>query len=208
MNDVQTRSRPAKTAKYLLLGVLLCTVVGLVCFFAGRAAVRNSQGNTKLDAVVVENRLAQISELATVSYQYTNMAQFSSSNDFYGVTIPFTTKKFILSYDGEIKAGVDLSEAAVQVSEATVTVSLPAAKVLSHEIDESSIQVFDAKTSIFNPFTVEDFSSFQADQKAEMEQKALERGLLTQAAEQAHRSVQAMLSSLLGNDYVLTVYVN
>ena len=205
MNDTQARPRPVKTLKYLLLGVLLCAAIGLSCFFAGQTAARNSKDNAKLDAVVVENRLAQISELATVSYQYTNMAQFSSSNDFYGVTIPFTTKKFILTYDGEIKAGVDLSQAAVTADDTAVTVTLPAPRILSHEIDENSIEVFDEKTSIFNPFTVEDFSSFQADQKVEMEQKAMEKGLLTQAAEKAAGSVSALLSPLIPEGCELVV---
>lgn len=206
MNDTKARPRPMKTVKYLLLGVLLCAGVGFACFLLGQAAERNSRDNAQLDAVVVESRLALISELATASYQYTNMGQFSSSNDFYGVTIPFTTKSFILSYDGEIKAGVDLSQAEVEVLGDRVSVSLPAARVLSHEIDEDSIRIFDEKTSIFNPFTVEDFASFQADQKAEMERKALERGLLGQADLQAENSVRALLTPLLEGRYVLTIY--
>lgn len=205
MNDTQTRARPVKALKYILLGLLLCAVVGLCGFLAGQTALRNSQQNTKLDAVVIGNQLTQISELVTVSYQYTNMAQFTSSNDFYGVTIPFTTKKFILTYDGEIKAGVDLSQARVDVTDAAVTVTLPAPRLLSHEIREDSIEVFDEKTSIFNPFTVEDFSSFQADQKAEMEQKAVEKGLLEQAAEKANDSISALLAPMLPEEYELTV---
>ncbi len=205
MNDTQVRPRPVKALKYILLGLLLCAAVGLACFFAGQAAVRNSQENAKLDAVVVENRLTQISELATVSYQYTNMAQFSSSNDFYGVTLPFTTKEFILTYDGVIKAGVDLAQAKVTVGDTAATVILPAARILSHEIDEGSVEVFDEKTSIFNPFTVEDFASFQADQKAEMEAKALEKGLLAQAAEQAEKSVSALLTPILPEGWELVV---
>ena len=82
------------------------------------------------------------------------MAQFESSNDFYGVKIPFTTKSFILTYDGTVKAGVDLDGAEVSVSGTTVTITLPEAEILSHEIDEDSMEVFDEKTSIFNPFTV------------------------------------------------------
>ena len=85
--------------------------------------------------------------------------------------IPFTTKSFILTYDGTVKAGVDLDGAEVSVSGTTVTITLPEAEILSHEIDEDSMEVFDEKTSIFNPFTVEDFTSFQSDQKAAMEEK-------------------------------------
>ena len=107
------RLRPVKSMKYLSRGVLLCALVGLVCFFGGRMTAENREKSPHLDAVVLEAQLNQISQLATVSYHYTNMAQFENSNDFYGVAIPFTTKKFILTYDGEIKAGVDLSRAKI-----------------------------------------------------------------------------------------------
>ena len=50
-----------------------------------------------------------------------------SSNDFYGVKIPFTTKSFILTYDGTIKAGVDLEAAeessVLAVADGTVAAS-------------------------------------------------------------------------------------
>lgn len=207
MTDTQTptRPRPVKALKYLLLGLLLCVLVGLSCFLLGRSSTR--EGNTQLDAVVLETRLSQINELATVSYHYTNMAQFENSNDFYGVTIPFTTKKFILTYDGEIKAGVDLSQARVELSGETVTVTLPAAGILSHEIFEDTVEVFDEKTSIFNPFTVEDFSSFQADQKKAVEEKALSKGLLDEAAQQARSSIQALLTPALPDGYQITIQI-
>ena len=198
----KNRLRPFRTAKYLLLGVLLCAVAGTVCWFAGRGGVEET---TELDAVVLENQLTGISELASVTYSYTNMAQFKNSSEFYGMKVPFTTKSFILTYDGVIKAGVDLSAAEVRVSGTAVTVKLPEAAILSHEIDEDSVEVFDEKTSIFNPFTVEDMAAFQADQKQAMEAKALDKGLLTEAAEKAKISVEALLSAALPEGYTLTV---
>ena len=198
----KNRLRPFRTAKYLLLGVLLCAVVGTVCWFTGRGGVEET---TELDAVVLENQLTGISELASVTYSYTNMAQFRNSSEFYGMKVPFTTKSFILTYDGVIKAGVDLSAAEIRVSGTAVTVKLPEAAILSHEIDEDSVEVFDEKTSIFNPFTVEDMAAFQADQKQAMEAKALDKGLLTEAAEKAKISVEALLSAALPEGYTLTV---
>lgn len=205
MLETETRLPPLKTTKYLFLGVFLCAVIGLICFLGGRASAGGKAENTKLDAVVLETQLSELRELATVSYRYTNMAQFQNSSDFYGVKIPFTTKSFILTYDGEIKAGVDLGQAHIEVSGKTLTVRLPEAAILSHEIDEDSMEVFDEKTSIFNPFTVEDFSAFQADQKLAVEQKALDKGLLTEADQKARDSVTALLSPILPEGYRVLV---
>ncbi len=195
---------PLKTAKYLWLGILLCALVGGACFLGGRWSAGQSE-NTQIDAVVLQNQLTEIRELATVTYAYTNMAQFESSSDFYGVKVPFTTKSFILTYDGTIKAGVDLDGAAVDISGTTVTVTLPEARILSHEIDEDSVEVFDEKTSIFNPFTVEDFTSFQADQKAAMEERALSRGLLEEARSKAVSSVKQLLAAALPDTYTVEI---
>lgn len=195
---------PLKTAKYLWLGLLLCALVGGACFLGGRWSAGQSE-NTQIDAVVLQNQLTEIRELATVTYAYTNMAQFESSSDFYGVKVPFTTKSFILTYDGTIKAGVDLDGAAVDISGTTVTVTLPEARILSHEIDEDSVEVFDEKTSIFNPFTVEDFTSFQADQKAAMEERALSRGLLEEARSKAVSSVKQLLAAALPDTYTVEI---
>lgn len=195
---------PVKTLRYLVVGVVLCAAVGLAGFLGGRYAASH-QETPQLSAVVLEGRLAEISELASVTYTYTNMAQFENSDDFYGMKIPFTTKKFILSYDGTIKAGIDLGDVEIEVRDNDVTVTLPEAEVLSHEIDADSVEIFDEKTSIFNPFTIEDFTAFQAAQREVMEEKALQRGLLAQAREKAGNSVRLMLASVLPEEAHLTV---
>ena len=66
-------------------------------------------------------------------------------------------------------------------------------------------EVFDEKTSIFNPFTVEDFTSFQSDQKAAMEEKALSRGLLAEARAKAVSSVEQLFAAALPDTYTVTV---
>lgn len=200
-----TKLHPLKLVRTAALCAALCAAVGLVCFFVGRRCARDTAENTRLDAVVLETRLTEIRELAVVNYHYTNMAQFENGSDFYGVRIPFTTKRFILTYDGEIRAGIDLKRAGVEIREAEVLVTLPGAQILSHEINENSVEIFDEKTSIFNPFTVEDFTSFQAGQKAVMEQKAVEGGLLDEAAAQARDSVALLLSPLVPEGYTLSV---
>ena len=205
MSTVKEPLHPLRTARYLWLGILLCALVGGACFLGGRWSAGRSE-TAKIDTVVLQNQLSEIRELATVTYAYTNMAQFESSNDFYGVKIPFTTKSFILTYDGTVKAGVDLDGAEVSVSGTTVTITLPEAEILSHEIDEDSMEVFDEKTSIFNPFTVEDFTSFQSDQKAAMEEKALSRGLLAEARAKAVSSVEQLFAAALPDTYTVTVH--
>lgn len=199
------RIHPIRSLRLVIFGVLLCAIVGLICYFAGRSSGSAIQPHTELDAVVLENRLSEISEFSSVSWVYTNMAQFESSNEFYGMVLPFTTKKFILTYDGQIKAGMDLQKADVSVSGKTVTIQLPESEILSHEINEDSVEVFNETTSIFNPFTVEDFAAFQSDQKKAMEEKAVKNGLLSKADSQAAESIRLFLESIVPEGYTLSI---
>ena len=155
----------------------------------------------------MENQLQQISQLATVRYSYTNMGQFENSNEFYGIKLPFTTKSFIVAYDGTIIAGVDLTQAKVSVTDQKVTISLPAPQILSHEVDPNSLEVFDETTSIFNPITIEDYTGFQADQQGVMEEKAIQSGLLTQAKNQAETAIGGLITPLLQEGQALEIAV-
>ena len=114
--------------------------------------------------------------------------------------MPFTTKAFIISYDGEITAGVDLSEATVEKQGDQVMVSLPQAKILTHTIDEDSIQVFDETSNVFNPIRITDYTEFSKDQKEALEEKAVNNGLLEEARSRAEDSIEGLLLSLQGDE--------
>lgn len=208
MPDVETerRSRPMRRKGKLILAALACAAL-LAAFLFGA-----SWGGQKSEPVITSDllgqQLRQAQELVSVEYHYTNMGKFENQVDFYGWKVPFTTKSFLVSYDGLIKAGVDLSQVQIKVDEPshTVTVALPEGKILSHEIPEDSIQVFDETHSIFNPITIEDYTGFTHDQKQAVEQKAVDNGLLTAAEEKARAAVESFLLLMPGmEDYTLTV---
>ena len=193
-----------KKTKRIGIAIIALAAICLICFFVGRSAGR-SDGISNIDAVVLENKLTEISELASVTYSYTNMAEFENSKDFYGIKLPFTTKGFIITYDGEIKAGVNLSNAEVKTAGRKITITLPDAEILSHEIDEDSLEIFDETTSIFNPLKVADYNRFNKDQKAAMEQKAIDKGLLATAKKKAAAAVERFVQQLVEENWTVEV---
>lgn len=192
-----------KQGKLIIFGVILAIVCFAVGFFSGG----REEKPPVLSSITVENQLQQISQLATIRYSYTNMGQFENSNEFYGIKLPFTTKRFIVAYDGTITAGVDLTQAKVTVTDQKVTIALPAPQILSHEVDPNSLEVFDETTSIFNPITIEDYTGFQADQQGVMEEKAIQGGLLTQAKDQAEAAIGGLITPLLQEGQTLEITV-
>lgn len=208
MTEVENERKPRRfhlKRKLILVLVLIAVVIG--AFLIGMAS-----GGKETPPVITSDLLGQqlraAQELVSVEYYYTNMGKFENQVDFYGWKVPFTAKSFIVSYDGVVKAGVDLTAVKVAVSETarTVTITLPESKILSHEIPEDSIEVFDETHNIFNPITISDYTGFTRDQKAAVEQKAVENGLLTGAAEKARAAVESFLTLLPGMErYTLTV---
>ena len=191
--------RPVKTIKLLIVGILIGAVLLGGGWLLGTTSGGGSRENVEISAIVLQNKISAMSELAVVTYTYTELGQYESSKEFYGVKMPFTTNRFLLTYDGVIKAGIDMTEVKVDVDQGvkTVTVTLPQAEILSHEIDEDSVKIYDEKTSIFNAFTIEDYTSFYADQKKTVEKKARDKGLLTEAQTQAENAVRQLLDPVL-----------
>ena len=196
--------RFGKLKRRAILALLLIAVVAGAFFLGGVMAGRDSQ--PQITSALLGQRLNAIQELATQEYHYTNMGRFQNQLDFYGWKVPFTTKSFIVAYDGVIKAGVDLSELQVEVSGKTISVTLPEGKILSHDIDEESLEVFDETKNIFNPIQIEDYTGFTADQKASIEERAISEGLLTAASERARTVVEEFITALPGaEDYTIRV---
>lgn len=185
----------------------LALVVALAAAFLLGGALAGQESEPEITSALLGQRLAEIQELATQEYHYTNMGRFQNQLDFYGWKVPFTTKSFIVAYDGVIKAGVDLSQVKVTVENQTITVTLPEGKILSHEIDEDSLEVFDETKNIFNPIRIEDYTGFTADQRASMEKRATEEGLLTAASERARTLVEQFIAALPNaKEYTITVH--
>ena len=209
MNELERKPRLRLRTKLLLTVLALLLVGGLVmaAFLCGL-----SRGGREAEPVITGDLLGEhlrsAQELVTVAYYYTSMGRFENQVDFYGWKVPFTAKSFIVSYDGVIKAGVDLSQVQVEVDEIrqAVTVRLPASRILSHEIPEDSIEVFDESDNLFNRITIEDYTGFTLDQKKAMEQRAEDNGLLTSADEKARAAVESLLTLMPGMErYTLTV---
>ena len=181
-----------KNKKSLLVKIIILLVLGCALFFDGMLKMKKDM-TPEMNTELINNRLEEAKELTTLKYHYTNMGQFENQNDFYGWKVPFTTKSFIVSYDGTIHAGVNLEKAVVSVGNNRIDIQVPSSTILSHEINEESLKVFLEKDTIFNPIKIEDYNDFAKDQKKVVEEKAIKNGLLTEANEKAEKTIKELL---------------
>lgn len=153
--------------------------------------------HTQITSDALHQEIEQIGELATVNYYYTNMGKFEDALKFFSHDVPFTTKSFIVSYDGNIKAGIDLSKVEINITDAVITVTLPSAYITSHDVDMDSVIFYDEKNSIFNGLSAEDVTAFLGTQQKLMEEKAINNGLLMKAEENTEQVLKALLDNFI-----------
>ena len=149
---------------------------------------------------VVKEKLKETAELNTGSYLCTDVVTRADSREFKDWKIPFTEKSFIISYDGTVKAGIkDLTKAEVTQNKENVVVKLPKVEITSAEIDNDSFKLLDESNNIFNPIGVSDLNDAQKELKKEMEERAVEKGVLDLAKNNAEELIAEMLKSPIGD---------
>lgn len=217
----KAQKRKVRRIAAVVAAVLVVALVGYLCFRSYQSAEKKylqtieelkdkleevkkeaedriaayEKANKEVDIGVIQTEVKEIGELATVEYLYTDANRFSDPRQIFGFSIPFTTKSFIVKWDGIIKAGIDVGEVTLELNEERkeIIVGIPEAKILSHELNENSFETLDESSGLFNSIKVEDVHTLEAVGKEAMEERAMENGLL----EKADKNAQEVLANLI-----------
>ena len=157
-----------------------------------------------VDTTLVKNSFADIGELATESYNFTQVGKYSEEGTkVFGMEVPGTSAHYLITYSGEVKAGVaDVSRIQVEVDEAghVVTVTVPAVEVLSSSIDPASVETYDQSFSIVNQIEVSEVTAFLADQEKVAAEEAVAKGVLDRAQHRIEELIKTQVKAVLGKN--------
>ena len=187
-----------KTIKQIVFVVIVAAISLTIGSFIG-----GKQSKPEITSDLITQQLRSASELTTLEYLYTNIGKFENNIDFNGWNIPLTTKEFVLSYDGVIKAGIDLEALEVKVEGQRIVVTLPQATITSHVIDEKSIHLYNESKNIFNQISVQDYVDFTKVLKEEKELDLETKGLLEQAQEKSKEVLTTLIDTLTDHEYTI-----
>ncbi len=194
-----------KKTKKMITGLVAAIVIIFISYFFGMKASLFKTEN-EISSEIIKNQILSVKELTTLKYKYTNVGSFENQSEFYGMKLPFTQKKFIISYDGEVNAGINLEEAKITLNkdDQKIIINIPHAGILNHSIDEDSLTIFDEKNSIFNQLEVKDFSDFRKDEMKKVEKDLEEKGFLEEADEKTQEAIVEILKiNLLLEEYTI-----
>ena len=181
---------------------VLLTLILILALILTLGGISLMSRHVSVSSRTVEFGLRNIGELATQAGYYTSVQTINGSRELFGVTIPFTQSKYIYSYDGIVKAGVDFESVSVTLNdeEKKIVVSMPKAKILDVTIDEKSLVVYDETRNIYSPLKLNDFNDSLSSMKEEVTEKALHNGMLTAAEKNAETLITGFLMGMLQDD--------
>ena len=174
---------------------LMCILISAVLMLSLAAC-----SNTEPDPVDLEpdtSQMKAICELAVMDCYYHNVAKYELK-DAEGFLWWTKDKNFWIEYSGVVTLGVDVSRVTVEVDGTKVTISIPAAEVLSCTVDSSSLTedsyiVAQDSAAIEAEDEIAAFSVAQADLEATASQ---DTALLVSAQQQAQQLLEDYITNI------------
>jgi hypothetical protein len=164
-----------------------------------------------ISAHTVIKQVLPIGEYASLAYHYTSVVKNVNARDIRGWTIPFTTRRYIFTYDGTMKLGIDGTKIRIDVpangadtgiaagtSLPVIRIAFPEIVILSHEIMDDSIEVFEQSQTIFNEIKLADAFNVTAERKREMEEKVMASDVIKEAQVSVEQQFGTLLRNLPG----------
>lgn len=148
----------------------------------------------------IENGVLKQEKLISAKCSYRGMSKFTKDKKILGQKLNFGTASLIISYNGKINAGTDLSKSKVQVANISkiIYISIPPSEILSNELSLSDIAVIDEKNSFISRMTAEDLIENLQSRKVVALNKAInENKILEKANDNSKRIIENKVFNLL-----------
>ena len=181
-----------KNIKRLILVVL---VIGVIIFGFSMINVFKVKERTNTLSSNIEENIEELIEITTSKYNYTNLVEYDNNLEISGLTIPFTSKTFLVKYSGYLKAGFTDLDVEVK-SPKTAVVTFGEFKILDNVISEEETYFYNQKDSAFNRFKYDELYELLKEEKVKVEKEALDNGFLNDSRNSAEKTIGSFLKTL------------
>ncbi len=201
-------SRPSAALSWLggiLVGILLAAVLcaGIVWIFAGMgmlqllAMLRGERTHINVDQPTVVRQIQLLQRLETVSYSMDKI--ISGERDDPYLPRFLVGDRLLLVVHGEVIAGVNLAKLQpgdVMVHGNSLSIHLPAAEIFTTRIDNGKTRVYSRDTGLFSSPDPNLESEVRQEAERQLQQAALQDGVLKAADQNARNTVASVLKGL------------
>lgn len=173
------------------ISILLVFMLAFSCMACAKTT------EPKQEIVPQASQMKAICELATMKCYYHNVAKYTKE-DAAGILWWKKDRRFWIEYDGIVTMGIDASLVDIEVDNDTVTITIPPAKVLGFEVDETTLNedsyIVDTKSAkVKAEHQTEAFKQAQDHMKEEAEKDTL---LLANAQQRAQKLLEDYVNNI------------
>ena len=174
-----------------IISILLVFMLAFSCMACAKTT------EPKQEIVPQASQMKAICELATMKCYYHNVAKYTRE-DAAGILWWKKDRRFWIEYDGIVTMGIDASLVDIEVDNDTVTITIPPAKVLGFEVDETTLNedsyIVDTKSAkVKAEHQTEAFKQAQDHMKEEAEKDTL---LLANAQQRAQKLLEDYVNNI------------
>jgi hypothetical protein len=145
----------------------------------------------------VVRQIQQLQRLETVSYTMDKIMSGERNNAYLPKFL--AGDRLLLVVHGDVIAGVDLGKvqaADVSVHGRTISLRIPAAEIFTTRIDNARTRVYSRDTGLFSTPDPNLESEVREEAERQLQQAALQDGVLKTADQNAHNTLSRMLTGL------------
>ncbi len=197
---VPVRAPRFRALRGALLGALLTLLlVGVIIWISTGVGLlhllRGGQTTINVDQPTVVRQIQKLDRLETVSYTMDKI--ISGEHDYPYVPKFIAGDRLLLVVHGEVIAGINLADLKpddVRVDGGKISIHLPPAEIFSTRIDNARTKVYSRDTGLFSSPDPNLESEVRLAAEQQLQQAALQDGILKTAAENARTTISGMLT--------------
>jgi len=185
---------------WLLVGIALSAVLMVwlgVCLWPTAGSLIRSRSVIHVDQPTVVRQIQQLHRLETVRYSMEKIISGEHDNPYLPKFL--VSDRLLLVVHGEVIAGVDLRKiepSDVSVRGHSVTIHLPQSEILVVRLDNSKTRVYSRDTGLFSSPDPNLESEVREEAERQLQQAALQDGVLKSAGENARTALAVILKGL------------
>ena len=146
----------------------------------------------EVGAEEIASGLNDMGVLVTEEYYFTDVVHFSSIKKLFSLELGITASSFLASYDGVVTAGVDFTRIGIEKDDDAGVIT-----VRDTVKPTDSFRLYEEKSGLGNPISAADFNSSLVELERSAEEKAIERGVLDHADENARVLIRNFIAALV-----------
>jgi len=181
----------------VLTVILVGTLVWLSTGLGLLHLLRGGRTQINVDQPTVVRQIQQLRRLETVSYTMDKIISGEHANAYLPKFL--AGDRLLLVVHGEVVAGIDLAglqPGDVSIRGRKASIHLPAAEVFSTRIDNARTKVYSRDTGLFSSPDPNLESEVREVAELQLQQAALQDGILKSAADNARSTISSMLQGL------------